>query len=231
MMAHKKGRLSTLSTSDVMPKKMKMTMDDPNYVNDTEKEKGPIPTYLSLNNETFNHFVQNLVATTNPIGIQDIQNIALCLHRIAAVHIQKQVSIIYFKSGTGTLRDPEPELVPVDRRVWPIQVKSAMLTQRLTNTTAMDNDPENEQLAYENLVHQRLQQMNQQTDQYEKDLDEKKRQLVGFTSTMEDKIRKYVQQYGIQPLKLQRNLKIELLKHDYDAEIIERKSIQISKTN
>ena len=48
--------------------------------------------------------------------------------------------------------------------------------------------PENEQLAYENLVHQRLTEMNQQTDQYQKDLDEKRRQLVGFTSTMEDMI-------------------------------------------
>jgi hypothetical protein len=43
---------------------------------------------------------------------------------------------------------------------------------------------------------------------------------------MEDMIRKYVQQYGIQPLKLQRDHKIALLKHDYDAEIIERKFLQ-----
>jgi hypothetical protein len=203
---------------------MKMTTDDHDHVDGTEKDS--IPTYLALTNESFNHFVQNLVDKTNSISIKDVQHIALCLHRIAAVHIQKQVSIIYFKSGTGTLRDPEPELVPVDRRVWPMQVKSAMLTQRSTNTTASDSDPENEQLAYENLVHQRFEQMNQQTDQYEKDLDEKKRQLIGFTSTMEDMIRKYVQQYGIQPLKLQRDLKIALLKHDYDAEIIERKFLQ-----
>ena len=33
-------------------------------------------------------------------------------------------------------------------------------------------------------------------------------------------------QNGIQPLKLQRNLKIALLKHDYDAEIIARKFLQ-----
>ena len=205
---------------------MKMTTADQDHADDTEKEKDSIPTYLSLTNATFNRFVQNLVDATNLISIEDVQHIALCLHRIAAIHIQKQVSTIYFKSGTGTLREPELELVPIDRRVWPVQVKSAMLTQRSTNTTAMDIDPENEQLAYENLVHQRLEEMNQQTDQYEKELEEKKHQLVGFSSIMENIIRKYVQHYGITPLKLQSNLKMALLKHDYDAEIIERKFLQ-----
>ena len=105
-----------------------------------KKENDSIPSYLALTNESFQHFVQHLVDTINTNRIQDVQNIALCLHRLAAVHIQKQVTSIYFKSGTGTLRDPEPELEPVNRRVWPMQVKSAMLKQHAANPSATYSD-------------------------------------------------------------------------------------------
>ncbi len=204
-----------------------MTTDDYDNDDGLTNDKHKIPSYLLLSNETFNCFVQNLIQTTNSITMHDIQYIAMCIHHIAAIHIQKQITIIYFKSGTGTLRDPQPELEPVDRRVWPEQVKSAMFSlSHTTNTTIFGLDHEQKQIAYENLVHQRLEEMNKQTDQYETDLNDKKNQLIDFTSTMEDMIQKYVQQHGIRPLRLQRDLKIALLKHDYDAEIIERKFLQ-----
>ena len=101
-----------------------------------------------------------------------------------------------------------------------------MATRRPANATDMTTDGKDEQLDYENLVHQRLEEYNHQSDQYQKRLDEKKSSLLNFTSTMEESIRTYVYQYGICPLKLQRDLKIALLKHDYDAEIIERKFFQ-----
>ena len=55
---------------------------------------------------------------------------------------------------------------------------------------------------------------------------EKKKQLIGFTSVMEKMIDKYVHQMVIRPLILKRDLKIALIKSDYDAEMIERKFLQ-----
>ena len=57
-------------------------------------------------------------------------------------------------------------------------------------------------------------------------LDEKKSHLVDMTSTMEEAIKAYVDQYGIRPIKMKRDLKIALIKYDYDAEIIERKYLR-----
>jgi len=92
--------------------------------------------------------------------------------------------------------------------------------------TTMDIDPEDDHLRYVDLVHQRLQEINDKIEQYQKEFNEKKSHLIGFTATMEESIRNYVQQYGIKPLQLKRDLKIALLKHDYDAEIIERKFLE-----
>ena len=42
---------------------------------------------------------------------------------------------------------------------------------------------------------------------------------------MEEFIENYVEFFGIRPLKLKRDLKIALIKHDYDSEILKRKHI------
>jgi len=68
--------------------------------------------------------------------------------------------------------------------------------------------------------------MDEKIEQYQKQLDEKRNQLIGFTSTMEEIIGKYVFEYGIRPLKLKRDRKIAFLKHNYDAAIIDRKFLQ-----
>ena len=52
---------------------------------------------------------------------------------------------------------------------------------------------------------------------------EKKNSLTELTSTMEKSMEAYVQNYGIRALKLKHDLKITLVKHDYDAEILRRK--------
>ena len=222
----------TTMTSSTHSKRMKLTTDEGSQkpVIDLEKEKDPVPFYLSLTNEPFNCLVRNLLGTVNSISIQDLQCIALCIYRLGALHVQKQVTNTYLKSGTGTLRDSEPEIIAVDRRVWPAQVKAEMTARRPTNTTVRNMNIEDQHRAYEHLVQERFQEITQQMDQYQQQLTEKKNQLVDFTLTMENMIRNYVHQYGIYPLKLQRDLKITLLKYDYDAEIMERQFLQEKPT-
>ena len=229
---HQKRQMNTtMITSTIHPKRMRVTTDEAHPpVTNLDKDTESIPIYLSLTNKTFSHFVRNLLGGINSISIQDLQYIAFCIHRHNALHIQKQVTSVYLKSGTGTLRDPGPELKPVDRRVWPTQVKAEMATRRQTNTTESDMHVEDEQQAYEHLVQERFQEITQQMDHYQQQLTQKKKQLVDFTLNMENMIRDYVHQKGIYPLKVQRDLKISLLQSDYDAEIMERQFLQENPT-
>ena len=65
--------------------------------------------------------------------------------------------------------------------------------------------------------------MKEEIERYQQLFDEKKNSLTELTSTMEESIEEYVQNYGIRALKLKHDLKITLVKHDYDAEILRRK--------
>ena len=105
-----------------------------------------------------------------------------------------------------------------------------MVARRTTHTTVIDMNVEEEHRAYEHLMQERFQELTQQMDQYQQQLIEKKNQFVDFTLTMSNMIQNYVHQYGIYPIKLQRDLKIALLKYDYDAEIMERQFLQAKPT-
>jgi hypothetical protein len=178
-------------------------------------------------NEYFSHVIQKVIHTASSISINDIQQVAILKHNIADLDIQKQISTIYLRSGTGKLREPEVELIAVDRRVWPIQVKSAVSAQPSNmSRTTMEMNEEDQHHAYEELVHCRLQEMNEKIEQYQIQLNEMKSGLIDFTSTMEEVIDTYIQQYGIKPLQMKRDHKIALLEYDYDAEILQRKYLQ-----
>ena len=117
LVTNKKRRLSsTTSTPDVIAKKIKSTTNDTtnqldNSNNDLEKQLTKIPYNLSQTNENFIQLVQEILSqTASSITNDDIQQIALFIYRLAVVHIHKQIIVIQFKSGTGTLRESEPEL-------------------------------------------------------------------------------------------------------------------------
>lgn len=81
---------------------------------------------------------------------------------------------------------------------------------------------ENDQQAYESRVHQRLGQTKNQIRSYETKLDEIKAASSGWTSELEEAIDGFVQQHGLRPLHMKRDLKVALIKHEYEATILER---------
>ncbi|CAF1515530.1 unnamed protein product, partial [Adineta steineri] len=109
-----------------------------------------------------------------------------------------------------------------------MQVQSLMLTQHKltmndTDTTSeiptpMEIDTEDQQIACENLLDERLQKMKRQIEYYEKERDEKQSTFIRFTSTIQETIEIHVQTYGIKPLEMERDLKLALVNYDYDAE-------------
>ncbi|CAF1408279.1 unnamed protein product [Adineta steineri] len=224
-----KRKLNTTSAPYVVFKRIKSANDnDPNVTEGEEQEQDQIPAYLLTTNKSFDHMIQKVMNTASSIDMNDLRQLALLIHHIAALNIQKQVTIVYLRSGTGKLRESEPSLTEVDRRVWPMQVKSAIAEKRKQGkiVTTVQISTEDEHRDHENLVYERLQQINKTIEQYQRQFNEKKSQLIGLTTTIEEAIVKYVQHYGVIPLQMKRDMKIALLEYDYDAEILERKYLE-----
>ena len=229
--ANKRRRSSSaLSSPSVITKKMKMTDNK-----DTQHDR--IPVYLLPTNKSFNFIMSNVMHTATSMTLDDLRQVAILIHQIAELCIDKQIKTTYLQSGTGILTDSEPELTKLGRRVWPTQMKSKMLEQykkdnmNRTTTPTVKMTEEDEPRHCEEFVQQCTREMNEKMVQYQQQLDEKESQLVDMTSTMEEAIKAYVDQYGIRPLKMKRDLKIKLIKYDYHAEIIERKYLQEIQMN
>ena len=181
---------------------------------------------------------QTIIKTVRSITMNDIQKMALLMHQIATVQIDREIMKAYLHSVNGTLKEPECYLIEVDRRFWPMQVQSLMLTQHKsttndtdttgisTTTTPMEIDTEDQQIACENLLNQHLQVMKQQTEYYQKELDEKQSNFIRFTSIIQETIELYVQTHGIKPLEMKRDLKLALINYDYDSEMLQRQYFQ-----
>lgn len=233
--SQKRSRTSSLSSPPVITKKMKMNNYDDDDYDDNDTEQDQIPNYLSLNNQSFIHMTQTILKTVNSINMNDIQQIALIMHHKAAVHYRRELTKVYLLSVLGTLKEPECDLKEIDRRVWPIQVKSLMLTHcqsttstdisttAMTTTTNTEMLSQEEHLSCENLLRQQLQEMKQQIIQYEQELDEKKNSLTEYTPDMENIIQIYAEHNGIQSLRLIYDFKVAMIKYNYESEILGRK--------
>ncbi|CAF2806208.1 unnamed protein product [Rotaria sp. Silwood2] len=234
----KKRRISSTSSPSTTSKKIKIndtTSDDDDDIHiQNLKPEDQIPNYLTINHKAFVRMSECLLKNAPSITMSDIQEMALFVHHIEANRLKKNITNIYLKSVTGTLIEPELDLYDVDRRVWPMQVKSLMLsnqsmpvtsetTTTTTTTTTMPMNQPDQQTACEKLINQRLEEINQEIKSYQEKLSTKKNSLVGFTLQMNETLQKFVQEYGINPLEMKYQLKEAIVKHDFELEILERK--------
>ncbi|CAF5031707.1 unnamed protein product [Rotaria sp. Silwood1] len=209
---------SSTTSPSVYPKRIKMigsNDDEDDATFEIDMKKDQTPYYLSLNNKLFLRTSKDILKNVQTITINDIQQIAILMHQIGALKIKIDQTNIYLKAVTGTLTEPESDLIDVDRRVWPMQVQSMMSSKRESNSvTTTESNHENTQRDCENLLHQRLQETSQQIQGFEQELTEKKQTFFEFTSTMNDAIQKYVQDYGIKSMELTHNFKKAIVSHD-----------------
>ena len=184
---------------------------------------------------------RNILKTNSTITIHDIQQLALFIHQKAVIHSRRELNKVYLLSIMGKLQQTDYDSMDIDRRFWPMQVQSLLLNLResssttvdtaaattkittTTSTTVTDMISTEEQLACQNTLQEQLREMKEEIERYPQLFDEKKNSLTEFTSTMEEFIEAYAQNYDIRALKLKHDLKITLVKHDYDAEISRRK--------
>ncbi|CAF1348216.1 unnamed protein product [Rotaria sordida] len=131
--SNKKRRLNIVASPNLNSKKMKMSdtdSDEDNDFNDNHTIQDQIPNYLSMNNKTFLRIIKNIIKDVQSICMNDIQKLALLMHQVATFRLKREITTIYLQSVTGTLMEPEYDVIEVDRRVWPMQVQSLMLTKK-----------------------------------------------------------------------------------------------------
>ncbi|CAF1316710.1 unnamed protein product [Adineta steineri] len=109
-----KRKLNTTSAPYGVFKRIKSANDnDPNVTEGEEEEQDQIPAYLLTTNKSFDHMIQKVMNTASSIDMNDLRQLALLIHHIAAVNIKRQVTIVYLRSGIGKLRESEPSLTEV----------------------------------------------------------------------------------------------------------------------
>ncbi|CAF3726651.1 unnamed protein product, partial [Rotaria sp. Silwood1] len=170
----KKRRYSSTTSPCTTSKKIKIAGansdddDDDINIHDT-KSKDQMPNYLTMNHKAFVRMIENLLQNTPSITSSDLQEMAFFMHQIEAVRMKKDITIVYLKSVTGTLTEPELDLIEVDRRVCPMQVKSLLLSKHPMTTTNDVNQPD-QQTACEKLINQRLEELNEEIQYYQEKL-------------------------------------------------------------
>ncbi|CAF4958577.1 unnamed protein product [Rotaria sp. Silwood1] len=241
-MLEKKRRYSTTTSPCVTSKKMKKSdhdTDDNNDddqdddMNDNDTKQDQIPNYLSMQHKPFVSMAQDIIKNVHSITIQDIQQLAFYIHQIEALRIKKQITTLYLQSVTGTLTQPECDLIEVDRQVWPMQVKSLVLDKYpvstaatiaapATTTTMGTNQPDRQSFC-EKLLNDRIQERTEEIQSIEEKMITKKNTLTELTLHMNEVIKMFVQEYGIKPLQFKYEFKKTLTTYDFQLEILERK--------
>lgn len=248
----KRLRSSSVSSPTVTTKKQKTAHknDDTGDANDHDHNDGDddgddvdpefdlLPYYLSSYYRPFIQMTQSILKTSKSITFNDIQKLAFLLHQKANAHLKRELIKVYLLSVLGKLQGTESQcdLVEINRRVWPIQVKSFMLTHyksissETTTTTVptmerfKDHISEKDQSTCEKLLHEKLQDMKEHLEHYEGQLYERKTVLADeLTADREKIIHNYVDRYGIKALQMKYHFKSTMVRHNYDWEILERR--------
>ncbi|CAF1385303.1 unnamed protein product [Adineta steineri] len=219
---NKRRRTSTTSSPSFIPKKSK-TLNDHDIDDNDKEEYEQIPSFLLSSDKSFEQMIKDVMNTISSIDIDNLRQMAQLIYQIANCGMEKDIKTIYLRSGTGTLKEPEFELTEIDRCVWPKQVISKVVKK---STTAIEMNQSHELVDYEKFVREHLQEIENKIKEYQCQLDEKKSHVVGFTSRIEKTIRGFVYERGIKPIEMKRDLKIALLKYDYDIELNERRYLR-----
>lgn len=226
------GSGTTTSSQDKIVKKSKTTDTNMN-------ESDSLPNYLLMTNEKFIDLIQAVNNTATSISMNDIQELALLMHRIAAMTTDREIMKTYFHSVKGTLKQSTYNLAEHERRFYPLNVQTFMLSVKKTEQTsdkitkASTNETsshfmltEEEHQMCENHIYQRIYEMKDMIDKLKQQLEDRKATVFGLTPTIEQLIHNFVQKYGIKPLKCKEKLQIALVGDDYENELLKRQYLK-----
>jgi hypothetical protein len=205
---------STTTTSETTRKRTRINVN-------VDSNPDKMPEYLMAKNKLFDRMIRKVIDIACSIDIEDVRQIAFCIHHLNSFNQLYDLWSIYLQAGKGTLRDEEEEvseMINTHRRYWPKRVK--LLSLEENSPLSSDMTEEQKQLKYELVVYRRLRHYREKIQYYQQLINEKKRHLIGFTQKIEENIELFVQQYAIVYLQMKCNFAIVMLNHDYDDHLL-----------
>lgn len=172
-----------------------------------------VPTYLSADHPVFEHRMRQILDNqSSSFEIDDLRQIAIVKHHGCQGEHRKRLLLVYLRSVQGTLKETWLESWTIDRHFV------------LPNVQLMsDEDKENMSYrAFERLLQERIQQIDDKSAQYQQQLTTLKKQCSRWTSNLEEWIDQLIEHEGMQYIRMKYDAMIALVECDYDAAMLHR---------
>ncbi|CAF4488794.1 unnamed protein product [Rotaria sp. Silwood2] len=204
----KRPALTTSTTTVNIPKKMKL--------DEEEQSSSQIPRYLSSNNKAFEQMINPVLQKTRrSINIEYLREIALLIHQLECIDLDRLLWTTYLRSGTGTLKPQETTTLSL----WPKEVKTKMIARGRTTVSDPNEIDHDSCLDY---VQRVLQKFRNQTEHYQGQLKERIQYLDKYwTCEIEEAITKFVQQHIAAVDKVTTKGLIATVEYDYNDRLIQ----------
>ncbi|CAF2761252.1 unnamed protein product [Rotaria sp. Silwood2] len=184
--------------------------------NEGDQSSDMIPKYLSNNNKAFEQMINPLLQkAANSINIELLREIAVLIHQLECINIDRSLWTTYLRSGTSTLKPQATTKL----FLWSIEVKQRMIDCGEATTSNPDEIDQDSCLSYVNRV---LEKFQNQTNYCQTQLRERKQRLNNsWTSEIEEAITKFVQQYVTAVYKLPKEGQMVAVEYDYSDRLLQ----------
>ena len=164
-----------------------------------------VPDYLLTCTKSFVRMIHQAFCTTKAmemIDLEELRQVAIWMHRIQWIVIEKSLWRVYFQCGTGQLKNVDSSAI-VHFQMWPSEV--------------IEHGSEHEAcLAY---VNARLRQLEDKEQECRERLDTIKQQLSSYSSPVDQAMQAFVQR-NIQAFRAECELKKTLVECDYEEKLL-----------
>jgi len=202
-----KRPLLTPSSPVSIMKKLKTDIIDPLQTDE-------MPDYLLDKSKAFEKYMNPyLTSNTTNLTMEDLRQVAFLQHKLALIELHISLWTTYLHSGTGQILNVEESPWQIVNSfqlratraplcIWPEKLKSII--------------PADQQANVLNYVTQKIRQLRTQHLSYKTQLNKRKAELKDhFTSEIDEKINKFVQDYGMILRRIIIESQIVIIKYDY----------------
>jgi len=154
--------------------------------------------------------------SASSITTEELRQIALLMHQLHVLDLEKSLWDTYLKSGIGSFKADQSHI-----KIWPSEVK-AMIRFARRSTTISDINQINilDDHCYQ-FVNNQLREFNEKQQQLRQQLIRKKKQFYHYRDPMDQILQTLVQEQ-MQSLRLEYEYKIKLVEFDYRQEVLDQ---------
>jgi hypothetical protein len=211
-LSEKMSQLSTSATHRKHPIKIMKEIRDQLEI---------IPNYLTKHNKSFKELMHRVLSSitaaateeskNNDNNIDELRKIAILLYKIMVIQTYQYLWDIYLKSGTGQLIIPSETKQKLSYSttlpIWPKEIKTIVLSN--------NKDKTNENEICLKFVNEQLNELQRHLKSYQQELNIQANNYQGYTLSIQEIIKTYVEQNLNASLHKKIEHQVELIYYDY----------------